>query len=346
MLPGRHPARPQREDGVRIVAPRIARLSAALSLSLLASALAGCAATPRPARSLADQEIQRVMRREGVQGLALALVENGKIGRVRLFGTRSAAYGLPMTDDTVLGGGALTQAAVAYLVLQLADEGRLDLDAPLPRLLPRPLPAYRERPFDYADLVEEPRWRNLTPRMLLMHAGGFADHRWYEPDERLRIHFEPGSRYAQSSEGYDLLQLVLERGLGLDMAREMQLRVFNRLAMKRTGMRWRPDYMTTAADGYAFDGSVRPHERNYRVRASGSMDTTIADQARLWAGIVRGEGLSAASRAALARGALPITSARAYPTLEGRRMVAGPGGGPGRDRLPRPRRTRVLQSRW
>jgi CubicO group peptidase (beta-lactamase class C family) len=300
-----------------MAAPRGVRLPLWAAALVSASVLAGCAAVPRPARALTDQEIQRVMAREQVQGLALAMVEGGKPGRVRVFGMRNAAAGTPMTDDTVLSAGALTQAAFAYMVLQLADEGRLDLDAPLPRLLPQPLPAYRERPFDYADLADEPRWRSLTPRILLLHGGGFADHRWYEPDERLRIHFEPGSRYAYSSEGYDLLQLVLERGLGLDVAREMRNRVFARLSMTRTSMRWRPEYMATAAEGYAFDGSVQPHPRNFRVRAAGSMDTTAADQARLWAGIVRGEGLSKASRAMLAQGALPIRSAREVPTLAG-----------------------------
>src|SRR5437763_10570535 len=179
---------------------------------LAAGLLAGCA-TQKPARTLKDDEIQRVMRREQVQGLAMAVIENGKVGRIRAFGTRSAALGQPLQEDTVIHAAGLTTAAFAYMVLQLADEGRLDLDAPLDKLLPQPLPSYRERPFDYADLLDDARWRKLTPRMLLGHAGGFANTRRYEPGGRLRIHFDPGSRYAYSGEGYNLLQLVIERGL-------------------------------------------------------------------------------------------------------------------------------------
>jgi CubicO group peptidase (beta-lactamase class C family) len=295
---------------------RLGRLAAALCAA--ACLLAGCAIrTPHPARSLADPEIQRVMRREQVQGLALATIENGKVGRVRVFGTRNAALGLPMTDDTVLPAGSLTKAAFAYLLLQLADEGKLDLDAPLARLLPQPLPAYRDRPFDYADLVEEPRWRALTPRILLMHAGGFAEHRWYEPDERLRIHFDPGTRYAYSSEGYLLLQLVIEQGLGLDIEREMNKRVFERLGMRKTSLRWRTGFAATEALEYGFDGSARTLERHFRVRMGASMYTTPADQARLWAGIVRGEGLSAGMRAAMTAGSLPVASAHEFPALDG-----------------------------
>ena len=302
----------------------------ALLMAAMAVALAGCA-TPRPARSLADPEIQRVMRREQVQGLAFATIEGGKVGKVRMFGMRNAALGQPMTDDTVLAAGSLTKAAFAYLLLQLADEGRLGLDAPLARLLPQPLPAYHERPFDYADLADEPRWRALTPRILLMHAGGFADHRWYEPDERLRIHFEPGTRYAYSSEGYLLLQMVLERGLGLDIEREMQKRVFDRLGMGHTSLRWRPEFAATEAAGYGFDGGVQTLERRFRVRMGVSMYTTIGDQARLWAGIVRGEGLSPALRSALVQGALPVTSRSEFPSL-GQETAVWPQGlaaGPG-----------------
>jgi hypothetical protein len=60
---------------------------------------------------------------------------------------------------------------------------------------------------------------------------------------------------------------------------------------------------------------MEPHDERGSASAAGSMDTTIADQARLWAGIVRGDGLSPASRAELVRPQFPITSAHQFPTL-------------------------------
>jgi CubicO group peptidase (beta-lactamase class C family) len=283
----------------------------------MALTVAGCAPPLRPLRSLSDPEIQRVMRREQVQGLALATIENGQVARVRVFGTRNAALGQPLTPDTIMAGAALTKAAFAYMVLQLADEGRLDLDAPVTKLLPHPLPTYRERPWDFSDLAGDARWQTLTPRMLLAHAGGLADHRWLEPGGRLRIHFDPGTRYAYSSEGYAILQLIVEQGLRLDVEQEMRRRVFDRFGMRRTSMHWRAEYAENVADGYAFDGTLQPHERRYRVRAAGSMETTIADQAKLWAGIMRGDGLRPDTRAAFSTGWLPIASRHRFPTLDG-----------------------------
>jgi CubicO group peptidase (beta-lactamase class C family) len=281
---------------------------------LFAFLLAGCAATP-PAQPPADAEVAQLMHREGLQGLALAVIDDGRVQSVRSWGWRNAGKRLPLQNDTIMYGASLTKAAFAYMLLQLADEGKLDLDAPLDTLLPKPLPAYRE-PDSYADLESDERWRRLTPRILLTHAGGFANFRWLEPDGKLRFHFDPGSRYAYSGEGLYILQLIVEQGLKLDTGAEMQRRVFDRFGMRNTSMKWRPDFAANLADGYDEDGKMTPHDERSRVRAAGSMDTTIADQARLWAGIVRGEGLSPASRAAMVRGWLPIRSKHQFPTLE------------------------------
>jgi len=284
-------------------------------LSLLALALAGCVTAPQapytPEANTIDAEVQRLMKREGVQGLALAVIEGGKVTKVSAYGRRSVERDLPLTTDTVMYGASLTKTAFAYMLLQLVDEGRLKLDASVAELLPKPLPEYE----DYTDLAGDERWRALTPRFLLTHTSGFANFRWLEEDKRLRFHNDPGSRYGYSGEGFYVLQLIVEEGLGLDAGKEMQTRVFDRFGMTNTSMAWRPDFAANLADGYGLDGKMEPHDERSRASAAGSMDTSIADQARLWAGIVRGEGLSAASRAELVRPQVPITSKHQFPTL-------------------------------
>ncbi len=288
------------------------RLRTALLTAAIASLVACAGPAPAPHAGI-DAQARSLMQRENVQGLALALIDNGAVTRVAAYGKRNAT--LPLTTDTIMYGASLTKTAFAYMLLQLVDEGRLDLDAPISALLPRPLPDYRGKDYDFSDLEGDPRWRQLTPRILLGHASGFANFRWLEPDKKLRFHFAPGTRFAYSGEGFYILQLVLEQGLGLDTGQEMQKRVFDRFGMTRTSMRWRADFATDLADGFAIDGSMEPHDERSRARAAGSMDTTIADQARLWAGIVRGDGLSARARAMLVAPQLPITSMQQFPTL-------------------------------
>lgn len=136
-----------------------------------------------------------------------------------------------------------------------------------------------------------------------------------EPDGHLRFHFDPGARYAYSGEGLILLQFVLERGLGVDVGAEMQRRIFDRFGMRTTSMQWRADFAANLADGWTIEGTPVPHDERSKVRAAGSMDTTIADVARLAAGYVRGEGLSPAARTSLTTPWLPITSASQFPSL-------------------------------
>lgn len=276
--------------------------------------LGACAHAPAralPSPTAIDAEVARLMAREDVKGMAVAVINRGEVVHVGAYGLANVAEQRPLRTDTVMYGASLTKAAFAYFVMQLVDEGRFDLDRPLASYLPRSLPEYE----DYADLARDERWRALTARHVLNHTTGFANFRWLEDDQRLRFHSDPGSRYGYSGEGFYILQLTLEEGLGLDVGAEMQRRVFDRFGMTRTSMQWRADFRPNLADGYGEDGSFEPHDERSSVSAAGSMDTTIADQARLWAGIVRGEGLNAGSREELTRAQFPILSAHQFPTL-------------------------------
>jgi CubicO group peptidase (beta-lactamase class C family) len=112
-----------------------------------------------------------------------------------------------------------------------------------------------------------------------------------------------------------MMQFVQDRGLLIDVVADIDARVFQPLGMRRTALKWRDDFAGNLADGYGVDGKFEPHDRRDNVRAAGSMDTTIADQARLWSAVVRGAGLSPRTRAELTRPQLPIGSAHQFPTF-------------------------------
>lgn len=256
------------------------------------------------------------MAQTGAKGLAVAVIEDGRVAFAGAFGHRNEA-GDPLESKTIMYGASLTKAVFAYTVMQLVDEGRLDLDRPLAVLLPQPLPAYGNLDAygNWGDLADDERWRKLTPRILLTHSAGFANFNWDEPDGKLRIRFEPGTRYSYSGEGVILLQFAIEKGLGLDLGAEMQRRVFDRFGMSNTSMTWRADFARNLADGWKADGAVEPHDERSRVRAAGSMDTTIRDFAAFAAAFMRGDGVNAASRTEMLRGQLPITTRAQFPNF-------------------------------
>lgn len=289
---------------------------ALLALTLLQPAKAWASSHAVPTQAALDAEVAHAMAATQAKGLAVAVIDQGKVRHVRSYGARNAV-GDPLETDTIMYGASLTKAAFAYTVMQLAEEGRLDLDQPVADLLPQPLPDYPDDD-DYAPwstLAGDDRWREITPRMLLTHSAGFANFFFLEPDNKLHFHFDPGSRYAYSGDGMILLQFAIEKGLGLDLGAEMQRRIFDRFGMARTSMIWREDFAGNLADGWRADGSVEPHDERSRVRAAGSMDTSIADMAKFAAGYIRGEGLSAEGAAELVEPLLPITTASQFPTL-------------------------------
>ena len=113
------------------------------------------------------------------------------------------------------------------------------------------------------------------------HSTGFNNFWFMEPDFKLHIHFDPGTRFSYSGEGIVLLQFVIEhgrtsQGLGVDVGDLMDAN-FKRLGMTRTSVVFRPDLASDLADGWNDQGKVVEHNRSGRVRAAGSMDTTISD---------------------------------------------------------------------
>lgn len=290
-------------------------------LSCLLPALLALSPAPThaalPSEARIDAEVGRAMAATGTRGLAMALIERGQVQRVRSYGVRNEA-GDALQTDTIMYGASITKTAFAYTVMQLVDEGVLDLDRPLAAYLTKPLPEYasEEKYAPWPDLADDPRWRQITARQVLTHSVGFANFAFLEPDGKLRLHFDPGSRYAYSGEGFILLQFVLERGLGLEVGELMHDRVFHRFGMGNTSMIWRPDFAPHLADGWKADGSVEPHDERSKVRAAGSMDTSIDDLAKFAAALVRGEGLSTQARAEMTKPQQAITTASQFPSLQ------------------------------
>ncbi|GAB3791578.1 hypothetical protein GCM10028797_30630 [Dyella agri] len=252
-----------------------------------------------------------------VPGLAVAIIENGRVVSVKAYGMRDTAKQLPLTSDTVMYAASLTKAAFSYATMMLADGGRLDLDTSIANDLPKPLPEYGK----YADLAGDARWKALTFGILLSHRSGFANFRFwppgkdYDPNGKLMFYFAPGTRYAYSGEGINLAQFVLEHGKGIDVGTLMRERLFKPFDMPRTSMTWRDDFAQNVAIGYDEDGKPLGHKQRESVRAAGSMDTTISDYANLLAAMVRGDGLSPAMHRHWLTPVVSIRSVRQFPTI-------------------------------
>ena len=275
-----------------------------------------------PTGAAIDAKVSKLMAQTGAKGMAVAVIDHGKIAYVHAYGIRNA-QGDPLTTDTVMYGASLTKAVFAYTVMQLVDQGKINLDTPIEADIDKPLPSYGPDPAfpdkygPYQDLANDPRWKKITPRMCLAHSTGFNNFWFIEPDQKLRIHFDPGTHFSYSGEGFILLQFVVEQGrkeqgLGLDLD-DLTRGTFTRLGMLRTSLLWPNGQDGNVADGWNDQGQPQPHTDRKKVRVAGSMNTAIADMAKFAAALVRGGGLTPASRAEITKPSLHITTRNQFP---------------------------------
>ena len=258
-----------------------------------------------------DATVTRHSKAAEVTGMGIAILNDGKIAYLKAYGFRDKEKNLPLSPDSVMSAASFSKVAFGYLVMELVDEGVLDLDKPVYQYLPKPLPEYS----NYADLADDVRYKRITARMLLSHTTGFPNWRWFEDNHKLKIHFEPGSRYAYSGEGIDLLQLVVETLTKKPLEELMQTHVFQPFGMTRTSMVWQDRFEDDYANGYDEYGRLLGPQKRTSADAAGSMKTTIGDFARFMLAVMQGKKLKKETLAKMLGPQIQILSKYQFPTL-------------------------------
>jgi CubicO group peptidase (beta-lactamase class C family) len=170
--------------------------------------------------------------------------------------------------------------------LQLQEENVVHLDTPLYRYLKNPLYTYKTNTvqqmfganfFDYADLEGDERYKKITARMCLAHTTGLPNWRWLEPDRKLKIKFQPGSRYSYSGEGMFLLQFVIEQLANKDFEELAFEKVFRPLNMNRSSYVWQRKYEGNYAVGHGRNGGYLGIPKGNVPNAAGSLSTTLEE---------------------------------------------------------------------
>jgi CubicO group peptidase (beta-lactamase class C family) len=258
-----------------------------------------------------DATVTHVMKAAEVPGVGLAILNDGKIVYLKGYGLRDKEKHLPMTPDTVMSAASFTKVAFGDMVLQLVDNGQLNLDKPVYEYLPKPLPEYA----NYHDLAGDARFKKITARMLLSHTSGFPNWRRFNEDGKLNIAFEPGSQFAYSGEGLVLLQLVVETITQKPLAELMQERVFTPFGMARTSMVWQPRFDSDYANGYDEYGQSLGSQRREKADAAGSMLTTVQDFAKFLQAVLQSKGMRKQTQELMLSPQIAILSKHEFPTL-------------------------------
>ena len=297
-----------------------------LALALLLQTAAVAAPAPKPIQRLdgtsiseaaLTARIEAVVAKARVHGLAVSVFNAREPVYSRAFGVKRTHTREPLRTDTVFYGASLSKAVFAVLVMRLVDEGVIDLDTPLYTYLDRPVSALKaSRPKawheDLTSLADDPRYEKITARMSLAHTSGLPNWRWFEEDRKLRIHFEPGTKYSYSGEGLTFLQVVLERKTKKTLDELMREKVFVPYGMTTSSYAWQPRFEQDFCHGHDEAGKVLEKDKDNAPRSASTLETTPEDYARFLRAMLNREGLSEKSWKEMFKPQIRIRSKRQF----------------------------------
>lgn len=265
-----------------------------------------------------DKKITALMEAANVPGLAISIFNNNKTVYKKAFGYARLDTKVPLKGSTNIYGASLSKAVFAVLVMKLVEEGKLSLDKPLQSYLPKPIYEYKSTKKwhdDYSTLKEDTLYQKITARMCLSHTTGFANWRWDEQDEKLRVNFTPGLKYSYSGEGLVYLQVVLEHLLGKPLEALMQEKIFKPLGMKGSSYTWQNAFEKDYSYGHRANGKLYEKDKDNDARAASTMETTLDDYTLFTQAVLAGRLLKPASENEMFRPQIRIRSVQQFGPL-------------------------------
>lgn len=195
-----------------------------------------------------------------IPALQVAVVRGGKIVKDKTYGIANLENNIPATDKTIFSVNSITKAFTGVAVMQLAEEGKLEITAPLSR---------------YLDSLPE-KWRGITLQQVLTHISGLPDMLDAEEqvighnDENeamrkvkaLPMEFSVGEKFQYNQTGYVLLGQIITKLSGMHFTKFIEERQFKVAGMTLTRFGDSYDVIPNYAGAYTMtkqvgDGFVR-----------------------------------------------------------------------------------------
>lgn len=171
------------------------------------------------------------MLRQHIPGVALAVIKDGKVIKLKGYGFANVETGLPVASETVFKIGSISKPIIAMGIMLLVETGEISLEDKVSKFL-------HQTPD---------RWREITIRHLLSHTSGIVreapgyDPAKIQPDAdviktayALPVNSKPGEKYAYSNVGYFALAEIIRKVSGKPWSEFLMERIFNPLGMTST----------------------------------------------------------------------------------------------------------------
>lgn len=205
-----------------------------------------------------EKKIKNAMDSLQVEGMSIAIINNGKIVFNKGFGVTNILSKKKVSKSTFFEAGSLSKPVFAFFVLKLAKEGKLNIDKPLAEYLP-------------ADNIEDERYKKITTRMVLSHTTGLPN---WSQTEKMQLQSDPGKDFSYSGEAYMYLAKVitklsntslenLDAVFQKEVAKELELDDFHFVMTPNIEKNW--------ADGYQKKQYVKDERDRNSFDAAGGL---------------------------------------------------------------------------
>lgn len=189
-------------------------------------------------RDAAKEKADLLTKAHDTNSVQYALIDHGNIVVSGQSGKNDEQGLKPLTKDTMYGIGSTSKMFTTVAVMQLVDQGKIDLDTPVVQYIPE-------------FTMKDARYKQITPRMLLNHSSGlkgtsptnaglFEDNDTYAHDTLLKqlsgqaLKAAPGAYSVYCNDGFTLAEILVEQVSGMDFTSYIHRYITDPLGMVNT----------------------------------------------------------------------------------------------------------------
>lgn len=198
-------------------------------------------------------------------GLTFAMADRSGVQRVVSYGFSDSDTKIPVNTNQLFQIGSISKSFLAMCLLQLVDEGKLDLNRPIREYLPW--------------FRLESSFAPINTHHLLTHTSGLAGNApvfLSDPNAKHRASNAPGENFHYCNTGYALLGHLLETRDGRSLPQSFRARIFEPLGMTASEPVITLDFRDRCARNYEAFRIDRPYARSGRLAEAPAIIMTDA----------------------------------------------------------------------
>nr|WP_009996328.1 serine hydrolase domain-containing protein [Streptomyces clavuligerus] len=259
---------------------------------------------------------------QGAPG-AIARIDDGATVYEAAEGVADRTTRRAITNEDRFRAGSTTKTFTAVVVLQLVDEGKLALDAPVndylpgavdPRITVRHVLSHRSGLYDYPNTL----FARTVPGFEAVRNKVFTNQELLDLAVARPLNNRPGASYAYSNTNYVVAGMLIEKATGRPVGTEYRERIFTPLGLAGTSY----VHPATALPGRHTRGYLRPDEAGAPLvdstaqtaswaQSAGAIISSTRDLNTFYSAVLQGR-LTSAARLAEMRKWTPVNSTQAY----------------------------------